>query len=192
MTQAHEALGEDNNEQALTLFDDALNIAVEPRQQYWAKLGKAQVYRTMENGDEALNILIGIQDSDDAEVRGQYHIQRAQTLLSMDQPTEALASLEGYSAADLGPGWDMTVEELRAQINGHLNQFDTAYEILTDIETRWPDEEQVLIPSAIVKIQLLQQEGDVGAAQAIAQSSLDVVEDPVYRSQIDDLLTAMQ
>ena len=57
----------------------------------------------------------------------------------------------------------MTVEELRAQINGHLNQFDTAYEILTSIETRWPDEEQVLIPSAIVKIQLLQQEGDVGA-----------------------------
>ena len=63
---------------------------------------------------------------------------------------------------------------------------------LTSIETRWPDEEQVLIPSAIVKIQLLQQEGDVGAAQAIAQSSLNVVEDPVYRSQIDDLLTAMQ
>ena len=100
----------------------------------------------MENGDEALNILISIQDSDDAEVLGQYHIQKAQTLLSMDQPTEALTSLDGYSAAQLGPGWDMTVEELRAQINGHLNQFDTAYEILADIETRWPDEEQVLIP----------------------------------------------
>ena len=192
MTQAHEALGDDNNEQALTLFDEALNVAVETRQRYWAKLGKAQVYRTIEKGDEALAILTTIQDSEDSEVLGQYHIQKAQTLLSMDQPKDALASLEGYSAADLGPGWDMTVEELRAQINGHLDQFDTAYEILSDIETRWPNEEQVLIPSAIVKIQLLQQEGDVGAAQAIAQSSLNVVEDPVYRSQIDDLLTAMQ
>ena len=38
----------------------------------------------------------------------------------------------------------------------------------------------------------LQQEGELGTAQAIAQSSLDIVEDPVYRSQIDDLLTAMQ
>ena len=86
----------------------------------------------------------------------------------------------------------MTVEELRAQINGHLKEFDAAYKILSDVETRWPNEEQVLIPSAIVKIRLLQQEGELGTAQAIAQSSLDIVEDPIYRSQIDDLLTAMQ
>ena len=137
MTQAHEALGEDNNEQALTLFEDALNVAVEPRQQYWANLGKAQVHRTMDNGTEALSILEGIQNSEDAEVLGQYHIQVAQTLLSMDQPKEALESLTGYSAQELGPGWDMTVEELRAQINGHLNDFDAAYQILSDIETRW-------------------------------------------------------
>ena len=192
MTQGHESLGEDSNERALTLFEDALKVAVEPRQQFWAQLGKAEVYRTMEKGDEALAVLKGVQSSEDAEVLGQCHIQMAQTLLSMDRPEDALESLQGYTAKELGPGWDMTVEELRAQINGHLNEFDAAYQILSDIETRWPDEEQVLIPSAIVKIRLLQQEGELGAAQAIAQSSLDIVEDPVYRSQIDDLLTAMQ
>ena len=191
-TQAHKALSEDNTEQALQLFEEAVSIAVETRQKEWAQLGQAQVYRSIDQEDEALSILKRIENTEDAEILGQYHIEIAQTLRAMDKPEEALASLDEYTAVELGPGWDMTVEELRAQLYGSLNQFELAYQTLSSIEARWPNEEQVLIPSAIVKIQLLQQEGEVSEAQNIAQASLNVVEDPVYRSQIDDLITAMQ
>ena len=192
MTQAHTALGDDNPEQALALFTEAHSIAIEPRQQQWSQLGKAQVQSTLGNNDNAEQTLQSLETADDNEVLAQYHIQLAQLLLSDEQPEKALASLEKYSAQDLGPGWDMTVEELRVQIYGKLEQFDLAHQQLIQLENRWPNEEQVQIPSAIAKVQLLQQEGDISKAQMVAQASLELVEDPVYKAQLDELLVALQ
>ena len=122
----------------------------------------------------------------------QYHIQLAQLLLADEKPERALESLEAYSAQDLGPGWDMTVEELRVQIYGQLEQFELAHQQLLQLQRRWPNEEQVQIPSAIAKVQLLQQEGEISKAQIVAQDSLELVKDPVYKAQLDELLVALQ
>ena len=192
MTQAHTALGDDNTEQAMSLFQEAKSVAVEPRQQQWSLLGQAQVFSAMGNYDEATTILENIQDSQDSEVQAQYHIQRTQSLLADDKLDEALATIENYSANDLGPGWDMTIIELHVQVLSTLQRFEEAHQILTAIQERWPNEEQVQIPSSIAQVQLLQQESNMLDAQALAENSREKATDPVYQAQLDELLTSLQ
>ncbi len=192
MSQAHSALGDDNLEQAMALFDEASTVGIEPRQKQWAILGKAQVHMTIGEFDVAVDALDSIEQTDDEEVNAQTHIQKAKALLSNEQLTEALDSLNGYTASELGPGWDMSVEELRTQIYTALEQFDNAHQTLVAIQERWPDEEQVQIPSAIAKIHVLQQEGKSTDAQTLAQRSLQQVQDPVYKDQLDELLASLQ
>ncbi len=192
MSQAHNALGEDNLEQAMTLFDEAESVGIEDRQQQWATLGKAQVHMTIGEFDLAVGVLNAIDNIEDEEVAAQVHIQKAQALLSNEQLAEALDSLDGYKASELGPGWDMSVEELRTQIYIALEQFDNAHQTLVAIQERWPNEEQVQIPSAIATIHVLQQEGKSTDAQALAQRSLQQVQDPVYKNQLDEILASLQ
>ena len=113
------------------VFEDALKVAIQPRQQS-GEARKAQVYRTMEDGDATLSIL---RLNSDEEVLRQFHVQRVKRYCrwtaSRGPKFPWLGTLHGTRS-----GWDMTVEELHAEINGSST---VRYRLsnLSEIETRW-------------------------------------------------------
>ena len=122
----------------------------------------------------------------------QAHIQLAQVYLQQDKPTKVIEQLGDVKAAELGAGWEMTLEETRALAYLELEEFDQARSTMTDLQNRWPDEEQVQIPSSIVLIQVYQKEGNLEQAQAHVRNSLDIVTDPVYKDMLTEIWTRIQ
>ena len=193
MNQAQSAIGEDETERALNRFQAAADIAIEERQREWAQLGVLQARSTLgENVDNLANDFVSLQQSEDQEVRIQAHIQLAQVYLQQDKPSQVIDQLGNVKATELGAGWEMTLEEVRALAYLELNDFELARSTMTDLQNRWPDEEQVQIPSTIVLIQVYEKEGNLEQAQAHARNSLDIVTDPVYKDMLTELLTRIQ
>jgi uncharacterized protein YjbI with pentapeptide repeats len=190
MEQGHQALAEDAFELALEHYTAAADVAVEPRQKEWAQLSMVQcqsqgeVPSDLQSRLEQLNTL---KNSDDREVQTQATIQMAQILLHAEDAEQALTVLSDFSAQDLGAGWDMTVEELRATAYLETDDFSNAKSTMQQIQTSWPEDEQVQIPSAMMMIQIYQREGLNDKAQAEAQAALAQVTDPVYKDMLEEI-----
>ena len=168
----------------------AVGVAVESRQKEWAQLSMVQCQSQGENPSDLttrLEQLTTLKDSDDPEVQTQATIQMAQILLHADDAQHALEVLSGFSAQELGAGWDMTVEELRALAYLEIQDFSNAKSTIQKIQTSWPEDEQVQIPSAMILIQIYQREGLNAAAQAEAEAALAQVTDPIYKDMLEEI-----
>ena len=129
--------------------------------------------------------------SNDLEVQTQATSNGA-TFIHEDRAADALAALSEFSAHDLGAGWDMTVEELRALAYLETEDYDRAKSTIRNIQSAWPNDEQVQIPSALVLIQVYQREGLSEEAHSQAESALSKVTDPVYKDMLEEIVSTLR
>ena len=191
--QANQAFAEDQYSTALALFEKAHSIAVEERQKGWASLGKAQTLSMTDAPVETVEtIYTDLFTNPDTEVALQAHIQLAQYYATQERFVDGLATLDGVDGSTLGAGWDSSVEDIRVRLCLQAKEYDTAAQYITAIQQRWPNEEQVQIPAAMLLAQLQQQQGNIDTAQQTTQTALQQTNDPVYRDMLASLLQELQ
>ena len=182
LQEADQFLQDDKFEKALETYDQAENMALEEQQRGWARLGKARTLSTTEKDPSV--ILLSLQEHLSPEVAVQANIQLAQFYLEQDQTTEALEVLEGRSAADLGPGWDSSMEEIRVHALATLTMYSEAQAMIQALKERWPEEEQVQIPAKILSIKLLTEQELYSEARSLLQETLKETSEEGYTEML--------
>jgi tetratricopeptide (TPR) repeat protein len=189
LQEADQFLQDDKFEKALETYDEAEQMALEEQQRGWAKLGKARTLGTLEKDPSA--ILLGLQEHPNPEIAVQANIQLAQFYLEQDRATEALEVLKGKSAAELGPGWDSSMEEIRVYALGTLEMYSEAQTMIQSLKERWPEEEQVQIPAKILSINLLTQQEQYSEAKSLLQETLKETSEEGYTEMLATIETEL-
>lgn len=191
--QANQAFAEDQYSTALSLYEKAYTVAIEERQKGWALLGKAQTLSMTDAPVETVEtIYTDVFTNPDTEVALQAHIQLAQYYATQERFADGLATLDGVDGSTLGAGWDSSVEDIRVRLCLQSQEYDKAAQYIAAIQQRWPNEEQVQIPAAMLLAQLQQQQGNIDTAQQTTQTALQQTNDPVYRDMLASLLQELQ
>lgn len=186
--RAEALLSQDRFEDALPLYREAAEAAVEPSMVGWAQLGEAEALRYLNRLDEARSLLAALSAHIDPEVSLQSAILVARLELDAEQPDEAIAALLDRDAAPMGPAWDATLCEIRVAA---LQEADRAGEARAELEAlaeRWPDEEEAELPAWLGLADLARDDNNTEAARRWAALALNSAQDPAYRDRAQEMV----
>lgn len=190
--QAAVLLDDGRSEEALELYDEARSRAIEPGDAGWTELGKVEALIALERNNEAEALLRGLRLHTDAEVAAQAAIRHGHLAIETEEWNEALERLDGIEALHLGPGWDASIVESRVLALTALERIDDAVVEWETLASRWPGEEEALIPSWLGQAQLARNYGSTSKAMELAEKARVKANDPGYRAQAEALIAAME
>jgi uncharacterized protein YjbI with pentapeptide repeats len=185
--RADALFSQDRFSEALPLYRQAAEAAVEPSMAGWARLGEAESLRYLERLDEARALLSALATSTDPEVSLQAAVTSARLELDADEAEAALAMLDGRTADGLGPAWDATLCEVRVAALLSRDRTQEAREALEALASRWPDEEEAQLPAWLGLADLARIDNPQDARRWAALA-LNSARDPAYRDRAQELV----
>lgn len=190
--QAELRFGEDDYEGALALYEEAIEVAADPSERAWARLGRAVALAELERHGEALAELAELARSRDPEVALQARLRAAYALGDLEAWEDALRQLDGLEAGDMGPGWDASLAEARATALVALGREEEAIAAWGALADRWPaEEEEAQLPALLGMAELNWRAGEEATARAHLDTALARARDPGWRQRAEDLSERM-
>lgn len=189
--QALTHIANDELEEAENEFQLALSMTTDSDDISWTKLSLADVYFSQSKSIMGMRILDELKGESNLEINTQSRIRLSQWHLSNDEPKQVVSTLEDVSGFELGPGWDTSVEELRAQAYRDLGDTDKAIEILSLLAKRWPNNEEAEIPAWLGIAVIHQRNGTMSEAREWAQRAAERATDPIYQEQLSIFLKSL-
>ncbi|MFT5682497.1 MAG: hypothetical protein ACI8RZ_003415 [Myxococcota bacterium] len=186
--QADALLSQDRFTDALPLYREAAEAAVEPSMAGWAQLGEASTLQHLSQTDEARALLSNLSAHTDAEVSLQAAIALAGLELGAERAEAALTALAERSADGMGPAWDASLCEIRVAALLEAGRSADARVELEALAERWPDEEEAQLPAWLGLADLARDDNNTADARHWAALALNSAQDPVYRDRAQELV----
>ena len=189
--QADSLLAADKASEAVDLFREARAVAKEPWQQGWAGIGLASALGLTEDWDGAATLLDELVLHSDPEVRLEASIRRSQLAAEQGDWTTAVRSLDPQDAIDLGPAWDASATNVRAQALLGAGDTEGAEAAWRALARRWPNQEEATLPAWLGLAQLSIDAGETRDAHHWARKAFKEARDPGYKEQAEAMVTAL-
>lgn len=189
--QADVLLGADRPEEALALYDKAVETATEPAAAGWADLGGVEALTMLGRRSDANTRLLLLLGHSDPEVALQARVRTAQLRAERENWEQAIDILSALDAAPFGAGWDATVAESRAAAFAGMGRADDAASEWERLMARWPGEEEAELPALLGLADLARSTGDEAEALALAERALETAQDPGYRGRAEALVATL-
>ena len=100
--------------------------------------------------------------------------------------------LEGIEERRLGPGWDATIVESRVRALITLGRSEDARVEWKGLASRWPGEEEALLPSWLGQAELAKENGSPSEAMQLAEQARVTASDPGYIAQAEAMIASLQ
>ena len=139
-------------------------------------------YNSDENEEAGIKTLLELSMMEDPEVSTQAIIRMAQ-VQARSNPAKALELLNGKSAKGLGPAWDASLEEVRAEAHSMSGNHNEAKKTLMALADRWPDDEEAELPAWLGLADLHRAIGEKDEALSWAKMAKAKAKDPNYRDR---------
>ena len=189
--QADALLAVDKAAEAAELFREARGVAREPWQKGWAGIGLASALGMTEDLDDAATLLDELVLHSDPEVRLEASIRRSQLAAEQGDWTTAVRSLDPQDAIELGPAWDASATNVRAQALLGAGDADGAEAAWKALARRWPNQEEATLPAWLGLAQLSIDAGATRDAHHWARKAYKEARDPGYKAQAKAMVTAL-
>jgi uncharacterized protein YjbI with pentapeptide repeats len=189
--QAESRLAADKADEALELYQEAAQVAEESSQKGWAELGQSESELMLGQEETALGTLGRLQEHVDPEVSTQASIRLAQAHIGAERHEKALSSLQDITAKELGPAWDASMEEVRADALFTLGRQEEAMSVLTSLAERWPEDEEAQLPAWLGLADMHRAIGDDQQALTWANLAKDRAKDPHYKDRAITLIQGL-
>ena len=100
--------------------------------------------------------------------------------MAINELDSALDTIKGESASLLGSGWDLSAQEIKVAILIEMTRFDEAQDVLNQLQTRWPKDEEIRVNVMlqVANIQLI--EGLFSEAASTANLAKNTTSDPMF------------
>jgi uncharacterized protein YjbI with pentapeptide repeats/predicted negative regulator of RcsB-dependent stress response len=189
--QADALLGDDRPLEAIALYGQAREVAVEPWQAGWAGLGLAMALKESEDTEGAVTMLDELIQHSDEEVRLEATLRRSQLAREAEDWTTAIRVLNPRDAVGLGPAWDASATDARARALLGAGDVDGANRSWRALANRWPGEEEAELPAWLGLAQLAMDIGETKDAHHWARKAYKGARDPGYKTQAKNLVQAL-
>jgi tetratricopeptide (TPR) repeat protein len=127
----------------------------------------------------------------DMEVNMEATLRRSRLASELGQWSVALRSLRPKAAFDLGPAWDASATDARTRALIGAGDTEGAIAAWQALATRWPDEEEAVLPAWLGIAQMCLDKGDRADAHHWARKAYKEARDPGYRTQAKAMVAAL-
>jgi len=189
--QADALMGQDKPQAAIRLYKEARAFAQEDWESGWASLGLASALASTDDHEGAIILFDELMQHPDMEVNMEATLRRSRLASELGQWSVALRSLRPKAAFDLGPAWDASATDARTRALIGAGDTEGAIAAWQALATRWPDEEEAVLPAWLGIAQMCLDKGDRADAHHWARKAYKEARDPGYRTQAKAMVAAL-